>query len=128
MADDSQDERQRAVSIAKQLLAIGAVSLRPHDPFTWTSGLKSPIYCDNRLTMIVIPRFANRSRKAFAAIIRSLYPDAKRSPASRRAAFRMPPGWRRKLELPMLYMRDKAKGTARPTRSKATTHPGRTWC
>ena len=37
--------------IASYLLKIEAVSLRPHQPFTWTSGIKSPIYCDNRLTM-----------------------------------------------------------------------------
>ncbi|MBQ1936243.1 MAG: orotate phosphoribosyltransferase, partial [Bacteroidales bacterium] len=37
--------------IAKELLSIGAVFLRPEDPFTWASGIKSPIYCDNRLTL-----------------------------------------------------------------------------
>ena len=37
--------------IAKDLLSIGAVFLRPEDPFTWASGIKSPIYCDNRLTL-----------------------------------------------------------------------------
>ena len=38
-------------SIAKDLLSIGAVFLRPEQPFTWASGIKSPIYCDNRLTL-----------------------------------------------------------------------------
>ena len=37
--------------IAKQLLSIGAVFLRPEEPFTWASGIKSPVYCDNRLTL-----------------------------------------------------------------------------
>ena len=37
--------------IAKNLLSIGAVFLRPEDPFTWASGIKSPVYCDNRLTL-----------------------------------------------------------------------------
>ena len=37
--------------IAKDLLSIGAVFLRPEEPFTWASGIKSPIYCDNRLTL-----------------------------------------------------------------------------
>ncbi|TRY28386.1 orotate phosphoribosyltransferase, partial [Geobacillus sp. LEMMJ02] len=37
--------------IAKQLLSIGAVSLSPNEPFTWSSGIQSPIYCDNRLTL-----------------------------------------------------------------------------
>ena len=41
------------ITIAKHLLHIGAVELRPNDPFTWTSGIKAPIYCDNRLTSIL---------------------------------------------------------------------------
>ena len=41
--------------LAKELLAIQAVALRPNDYFTWTSGIKSPIYCDNRITMLDLP-------------------------------------------------------------------------
>ena len=44
-------------SIAKDLLSIGAVFLRPEQPFTWASGIKSPIYCDNRLTLTVRTKF-----------------------------------------------------------------------
>ena len=55
--------------IASQLLKINAVALRPQQPFTWTSGIKSPIYCDNRLTMSY-PEIRNDIAEAFAAIIR----------------------------------------------------------
>lgn len=48
-------------SIAKDLLSIGAVFLRPEQPFTWASGIKSPIYCDNRLTLTA-PACADMSR------------------------------------------------------------------
>ncbi len=47
--------------IAKGLLSIGAVFLRPEQPFTWASGIKSPIYCDNRL-ILTAPRCGRRSR------------------------------------------------------------------
>ncbi|MBW7458140.1 orotate phosphoribosyltransferase, partial [Paenibacillus sepulcri] len=60
---------QLPVEIAKALLEINAVMLRPADPFTWTSGLKSPIYCDNRLTMSY-PEIRDRIAEGFAAVIR----------------------------------------------------------
>ena len=49
--------------IAKDLLSIGAVFFRPDEPFTWASGIKSPVYCDNRLTLTA-PRYAPTSRRA----------------------------------------------------------------
>ena len=45
------EENKLAVEVAKNLLKIKAVFLKPNDPFTWASGIKSPIYCDNRLTL-----------------------------------------------------------------------------
>ena len=53
--------------IAKDLLSIGAVFLRPEEPFTWASGIKSPIYCDNRLTLTA-PGVRNHVENALAAI------------------------------------------------------------
>ena len=44
-------ENKLAIEVAKNLLKIKAVFLKPNDPFTWASGIKSPIYCDNRLTL-----------------------------------------------------------------------------
>ncbi len=60
--------------IAKDLLSIGAVFLRPQEPFTWASGIKSPVYCDNRLTLTA-PRVRNDVENGLAEIIKKEYPD-----------------------------------------------------
>lgn len=59
--------------IAKGLLKIGAVFLRPEQPFTWASGIKSPIYCDNRLTLTA-PEVRNEIENAIAETVKSAYP------------------------------------------------------
>ena len=60
--------------IAKDLLSIGAVFLRPDEPFTWASGIKSPIYCDNRLTLTA-PAVRTDVEKGLVELIRTHYPD-----------------------------------------------------
>lgn len=60
--------------IAKDLLSIGAVFLRPEEPFTWASGIKSPIYCDNRL-ILTAPEVRTRVENALAETIKKEYPD-----------------------------------------------------
>jgi len=60
--------------IAKDLLSIGAVFLRPEDPFTWASGIKSPVYCDNRLTL-TSPKVRDDVENALAETIKREYPD-----------------------------------------------------
>ena len=60
--------------IAKDLLQIKAVFFRPEEPFTWASGIKSPVYCDNRLTLTA-PEVRNDVENALAEIIRQAYPD-----------------------------------------------------
>ena len=60
--------------IAKDLLSIGAVFLRPEEPFTWASGIKSPIYCDNRLTLTA-PEVRTRVENELAETIKAEYPD-----------------------------------------------------
>ena len=65
--------------IAKDLLSIGAVFLRPEDPFTWASGIKSPIYCDNRLTLTSV-EVRNHVENALAETIKREYPDAEVPP------------------------------------------------
>ena len=59
--------------IAKDLLDIQAVFLKPQEPFTWASGIKSPIYCDNRLTLSY-PKVREDVENALAEIIRKEYP------------------------------------------------------
>ena len=60
--------------IAKALLSIGAVFLRPEEPFTWASGIKSPVYCDNRLTL-TSPEVRNEIENAIAETIKKEYPS-----------------------------------------------------
>ena len=60
--------------IAKELLSIGAVFLRPNDPFTWASGIKSPIYCDNRLTLTA-PDVRTNIENGLCDLVRKHYPD-----------------------------------------------------
>ena len=60
--------------IARDLLGIGAVFLRPDNPFTWASGIKSPIYCDNRLTLTA-PTVRTRVEEGLVALVREHYPD-----------------------------------------------------
>ena len=61
-------------SIAKDLLSIGAVFLRPEQPFTWASGIKSPIYCDNRLTLTA-PKVRDNVEKGLAELVMTHYPE-----------------------------------------------------
>lgn len=61
--------------IAKGLLSIKAVFLKPDDPFTWASGIKSPIYCDNRLTLSY-PEVRSMIEHAIAEKVQALYPEA----------------------------------------------------
>ena len=60
--------------IARALLSIGAVIVRPDEPFTWASGIKSPIYCDNRLTL-TSPEVRTEIESSLAALVREKYPD-----------------------------------------------------
>ena len=62
------------IIIAKDLLKIKAVFFRPWEPFTWASGIKSPVYCDNRLTLTA-PEVRNDVENALADVIREKYPD-----------------------------------------------------
>lgn len=98
-----------AEKIASALLSIKAVALRPHDPFTWTSGIKSPIYCDNRLTMSY-PEIRDLIAESFASIIREQYPETEVIAGTATAGIPHAAFVAQKLGLPMIYIRDKAKG------------------
>ena len=65
---------ERKEQVAKGLLSIQAVFFRPEEPFTWASGIKSPVYCDNRLTLTA-PAVRNDVENALAETIRREYPD-----------------------------------------------------
>ena len=64
-----------AKNIAKDLLSIDAIKIQPENPFTWTSGWKSPIYCDNRLSLS-FPKVRDKIADAFIELIKAKYSDA----------------------------------------------------
>ena len=98
--------------IAKDLLSIKAVFLRPDDPFTWASGIKSPIYCDNRLTLSY-PEVRNHVESALAELIRKNYPDAQCLMGTSTAGIAHAALTADILGLPMGYVRSSSKDHGR---------------
>ncbi|RNA69659.1 orotate phosphoribosyltransferase [Alteribacter keqinensis] len=96
-------------AVARHLLEIGAVALKPSDPFTWSSGLKSPIYCDNRLTMSY-PDVRKELIKGFKEIVNIHFPDATVVAGTATAGIPHAAWAAEALNLPMVYVRSKAKG------------------
>ncbi|WP_017380805.1 orotate phosphoribosyltransferase [Paenisporosarcina sp. TG-14] len=94
--------------IAAALLSIGAVEFRPKSPFTWTSGIKSPIYCDNRLTMSS-PTVRKQIAEALATNIREFFPETNVVAGTATAGIPHAAWVSDVLNLPMVYVRSKAK-------------------
>jgi orotate phosphoribosyltransferase len=99
-------------AIAADLLSIGAVFLRPDDPFTWASGIKSPIYCDNRLTLSA-PDVRRRLETAIADTVREKYPDAEALFGTSTAGIGHAAIAAFLLDMPMGYVRGSAKDHGR---------------
>jgi orotate phosphoribosyltransferase len=108
--------------IAKHLLQIEAVALSPKQPFTWTSGIKSPIYCDNRLTMSY-PEIREYIAESFATVIREQYPDVEVIAGTATAGIPHAAWVAQKLNLPMAYIRDKAKGHGKQNQIEGLISP-----
>ena len=98
--------------IAKDLLSIGAVFLRPEEPFTWASGIKSPIYCDNRLTLTA-PAVRTRIENALAETIKKEYPDCEVLMGTSTAGIAHAAITAHILDLPMGYVRSGQKDHGR---------------
>jgi len=98
----------RAKKIAEYLLQIKAIKLQPSNPFTWASGWKSPIYCDNRKTLS-FPEVRTYIRDSFVALITSLYPEAEVIAGIATGAISHGALVADKLGLPFLYVRSGAK-------------------
>ncbi|WP_113929838.1 orotate phosphoribosyltransferase [Bacillus sp. P14.5] len=94
--------------IAQQLLNIEAVFLKPNDPFTWSSGLKSPIYCDNRLT-ISYPEVRRMIAQGISENIKNHFPDAEMIAGTATAGIPHASWVSEILDLPMCYVRSKPK-------------------
>lgn len=93
---------------ADLLLECEAVSLSPKAPFTWASGIKSPIYCDNRITMSY-PVVRKEIAKGLASLIQQFYPDAEVIAGTATAGIPHAAWVAEELDLPMIYVRGKAK-------------------
>ncbi|TQR45645.1 orotate phosphoribosyltransferase [Paenibacillus popilliae] len=110
-------------TIAQHLLNIQAVALRPNEPFTWTSGIKSPIYCDNRLTMSY-PEIRDAIAEGFASLVKQYAPDAEVIAGTATAGIPHAAWVADKLGLPMAYIRDKAKGHGKQNQIEGIIRPG----
>ncbi|WP_139489878.1 orotate phosphoribosyltransferase [Brevibacillus dissolubilis] len=119
----TQSTTTTAKKIASQLLEIGAVHLRPDQPFTWTSGIKSPIYCDNRITMSH-PAVRREIAQAFAQTIRERFPEAQVVAGTATAGIPHAAWVAEILDLPMIYVRDKAKGHGRQNQIEGRLEAG----
>lgn len=100
--------KEQSNQIAKDLLDIEAIFLRPNEPFTWASGIKSPIYCDNRITMSY-PHVRRAIAKGLAAVIKTTYPEAEVIAGTATAGIPHAAWVAEFLDLPMVYIRSKAK-------------------
>ena len=98
--------------ISEALLSIGAVFLRPEQPFTWASGIKSPIYCDNRLTLTA-PKVRTLIENALAETIQREYPDCEVLMGTSTAGIAHAAITAHILDLPMGYVRSGAKDHGR---------------
>lgn len=101
-------DAKSAETLAGLLLQIKAVSLRPNEPFTWASGLKSPIYCDNRVTLSH-PRVRTYLREQMATLIKAQYPSVDAIAGVATGAIALAALVAQELDLPMVYVRASAK-------------------
>lgn len=109
--------------IASCLLEIKAVFLRPQEPFTWASGIKSPIYCDNRLTLSY-PHIRNQVEQGLAENIRKHYPDCEVVAGTSTAGIAHAALVADILGLPMCYVRSSAKDHGRNNQIEGKVEKG----
>ena len=109
--------------IAKDLLDIKAVFLRPNEPYTWASGIKSPIYCDNRLTLSY-PKVRKDVENGLAKLIQENFPDAQCLMGTATAGIAHAALTAEILDLPMGYVRGGAKSHGRNNLIEGKIEPG----
>ena len=109
--------------IAKELLSIKAVFLRPEEPFTWASGIKSPIYCDNRLTLSA-PAVREKVEAGLAKLVREHFPACEALMGTSTAGIAHAAITATLLDLPMGYVRGEAKSHGRTNRIEGRLDPG----
>ena len=109
--------------IAEHLLEIKAVFLQPNEPFTWASGIKSPIYCDNRLTLSY-PAVRNEIAEGLKGLIEQNFPDAELIAGTATAGIPHAAWVSDKLGAPMCYVRSKAKEHGKGNQIEGRALPG----
>ena len=109
--------------IAKDLLSIKAVFFRPDQPFTWASGIKSPVYCDNRLTLTA-PKVRNDVENGLAKLIKEHYPDAEVLMGTSTAGIAHAAITAHILDMPMGYVRSGAKDHGRQNQIEGKLEAG----
>ena len=110
-------------TIAHDLLSIGAVFLRPDEPFTWASGIKSPIYCDNRLTLTA-PTVRTHVEEGLAELVRTHYPEAQVLMGTSTAGIAHAAIVGHLMNLPMGYVRSGNKDHGRQNRIEGKLEKG----
>ena len=112
-----------STQIATDLLSIQAVFFRPDEPFTWASGIKSPIYCDNRLTLTA-PAVRNHVENGLAQLIREYYPSVEVLMGTSTAGIAHAAIVGHLMDLPMGYVRSGNKDHGRQNRIEGRLEPG----
>ena len=113
----------REQTIAHDLLSIGAVFLRPDEPFTWASGIKSPIYCDNRLTLTA-PAVRTHVEEGLVDLICKHYPNVEVLMGTSTAGIAHAAIVGHLMGLPMGYVRSSGKDHGRQNRIEGKLEPG----
>ena len=109
--------------IAKELLSINAVFLRPEQPFTWASGIKSPIYCDNRL-ILTAPHVREQVEAGLAELVKAHFPECEVLMGTSTAGIAHAAIVATILDLPMGYVRSGAKDHGRANRIEGRLEAG----
>ena len=109
--------------IARDLLSIQAVFFRPNEPFTWASGIKSPVYCDNRLTLTA-PEVRTHVEQGLARVIREQYPEVEVLMGTSTAGIAHAAITAHLLDLPMGYVRSGAKDHGRQNQIEGRLEKG----
>ena len=112
-----------AQTIAHDLLSIRAVFLRPREPFTWASGIKSPIYCDNRLTLTA-PQVRTHVEEGLKTLVETHYPDVQALMGTSTAGIAHAAITGHLMNLPMGYVRSGAKDHGRGNQIEGRLEPG----
>ncbi|MEE3401712.1 MAG: orotate phosphoribosyltransferase [Candidatus Enteromonas sp.] len=118
------EENKLAQEVASNLLKIKAVFLKPSDPFTWASGIKSPIYCDNRLTLSY-PEVREVVEEGLVETIKKYYPEVEVIEGTSTAGIAHAAIVAEKMKLPMGYVRANAKDHGRGVQIEGVVPSGK---